>query len=76
MEATVAPTSPAAMTVREVVRIIREELERYRRMYRQAEAAHRENPTVTPDRRERWYGAIRALERVLERVFGTARKRE
>ena len=62
------------MNARQVIAVIRSELERYRRLYRQAELQHREAPHVGPDRRERWYGAIRALERVLDRVFRTPGK--
>lgn len=56
------------MNTRQVIAAIRAELERYRRLYRQAEAMHREAPAL-PDRRDRWAGAIAALERVLDRII-------
>lgn len=57
-------------TRRSAIQIIREELDRYRRMYRQATVRHSSAPGVGPDRRERWFGAIGALERVLRRLIG------
>lgn len=53
-----------------IVEIIREELARYRRQYRHAEQLHRADPYLKPDRRERWYGAVGALERLLRRMRG------
>lgn len=59
---------------RAILAIIREELARWRRLYRQAVYRHRVAPGVGPDRRERWHGAILALERLLERLAGRGPK--
>ena len=56
--------------MRHFVDVVREELAQYRRRYRQAERLHHEDPRAEPDRRERWYGAVQALERLLRRLRG------
>jgi hypothetical protein len=53
-------------TKRVPVEVVREELARYRRVYAAAVELQRVAPGTKPDRRERRYGAIGALERVLE----------
>lgn len=53
-----------------IIDVIREELASFRRRYHYAERLHEADPLVQPDRRERWYGAMQALERLLRRVKG------
>lgn len=55
------------MTQRSMRTLIRMELERHRRLYEAAVRLHSEAPNA-PDRRERWYGAVRALEQLSEQV--------
>lgn len=64
-----APTGHPPRPRRTTLAIIREELARYRRLYQQATLRHRVAPGIGPDRRDRWYGAVRALERLLERLL-------
>ena len=55
------------MTQRVMRTLIRAELERCRRLYATAVELHAQAPSL-PDHRERWYGAVRALERLSEQL--------
>ena len=55
------------VTQRIAFAVLSREIARYRRLQAYAVALHDE-PCDLPDRRERWLGAIRALERVRDEL--------